>query len=129
VQGLALAQRLCGLHQNVALRDYVFACESSTPTCPKVMKAIWKDTVIAESDRTIVVEGNHYFPPESLKKEFFQPSQTHTTCSWKGVASYYDVKVNGEVNKDAAWYYPEPKAAAAHIKGYVAFWRGIKVVP
>jgi uncharacterized protein (DUF427 family) len=93
------------------------------------MKAIWKDTVIAESDRTIVVEGNHYFPPESLKKEFFQPSQTHTTCSWKGVASYYDVKVNGEVNKDAAWYYPDPKVAAAHIKGYVAFWRGVKVVP
>lgn len=93
------------------------------------MKAIWKDTVIAESDRTIVVEGNHYFPPESLKTEFFQPSQTHTTCSWKGVASYYDVKVNGEVNKDAAWYYPDPKVAAAHIKGYVAFWRGVKVVP
>ncbi len=93
------------------------------------MKAVWKDTVIAESERTIVVEGNHYFPPESLKKEFFQPSQTHTICGWKGVASYYDVKVNGEVNKDAAWYYPEPKVAAAHIKGYVAFWHGVKVVP
>ncbi|MFN3394561.1 MAG: DUF427 domain-containing protein [Candidatus Thermochlorobacter sp.] len=93
------------------------------------MKAIWKDTVLAESERTIVVEGNHYFPPESLKMEFFQPSTTHTTCSWKGVASYYDVKVNGEVNKDAAWYYPEPKDAAKQIKGYVAFWRGVKVVP
>jgi Uncharacterized protein conserved in bacteria, COG2343 len=93
------------------------------------MKAIWKDTVIAESDRTIVVEGNHYFPPESLKKEFFQPSQTRTTCSWKGVASYYDVKVNGEVNKDAAWYYPEPKAAAAHIKGYVAFGAASRSCP
>ncbi|MFN3386046.1 MAG: DUF427 domain-containing protein [Candidatus Thermochlorobacter sp.] len=93
------------------------------------MKAIWKDTVLAESERTIVVEGNHYFPPESLKMELFQPSTTHTTCSWKGVASYYDVKVNGEVNKDAAWYYPEPKDAAKQIKGYVAFWRGVKVVP
>lgn len=93
------------------------------------MKAIWKDTVLAESERTIVVEGNHYFPPESLKMEFFQPSTTHTICSWKGVASYYDVKIDGDVNKDAAWYYPEPKDAAKQIKGYVAFWRGVKVVP
>ena len=91
------------------------------------MKAIWKDTVIAESDDTVVVEGNHYFPALSLKRESFQPSATHTTCSWKGIASYYDVVVGGEVNHDAAWYYPEPKDAAASVRDRVAFWRGVKV--
>ncbi len=93
------------------------------------MKAIWKDTVIAESDATLVVEGNHYFPPDALKKEFVKESATHTTCSWKGVASYYDITVNGETNKDAVWYYPAPKDAAKNIAGYVAFWKGVKVVP
>lgn len=93
------------------------------------MKAIWNNTVIAESDRTIVVEGNHYFPPDSIKPEFFQPSETHTVCSWKGTASYYTVSVNGKHNPDAAWYYPTPKSAASHIAGYVAFWRGVQVVP
>ncbi len=92
------------------------------------MKAIWKDKVLAESDETIVVEGNHYFPPGSINKEFFVPSPTRTTCPWKGVASYYNISVDGKVNKDAAWYYPEPKEAASHIKGYVAFWKGVKVV-
>ncbi|KER10500.1 MAG: hypothetical protein HY22_04660 [[Candidatus Thermochlorobacteriaceae] bacterium GBChlB] len=93
------------------------------------MKAIWKDTIIAESDATLVVEGNHYFPPDALKREFVKESATHTTCSWKGVASYYDITVNGETNKDAVWYYPAPKDAAKNIAGYVAFWKGVKVVP
>ncbi|MGQ9516402.1 MAG: DUF427 domain-containing protein [Anaerolineae bacterium] len=92
------------------------------------MKAIWNGAVLAESDKTIVVEGNHYFPPDSVKREYLQPSDTHTTCPWKGVASYYHVVVNGQVNPDAAWYYPEPKEAARHIKDYVAFWRGVQVV-
>lgn len=93
----------------------------------QTMKATWNDTVIAESDDTVVVEGNHYFPSESVNTEFLQPSSTHTICPWKGVASYYDVVVNGETNSDAAWYYPEPKDAAAEIKNRIAFWRGVKV--
>lgn len=91
------------------------------------MKATWKDKVIAESDDTVVVEGNHYFPPDSIKQEHLQPSSTHSTCPWKGEASYYDVVVDGEVNGDAAWYYPEPKPRAAEIKDHVAFWRGVTV--
>ena len=91
------------------------------------MRATWNDTVLAESDKTVVVEGNHYFPPDTINKEYFKESSTHTICGWKGEASYYDVVVNGEVNKDAAWYYPEIKPAAEEIKGYVAFWRGVKV--
>jgi uncharacterized protein (DUF427 family) len=91
------------------------------------MKATWNNAVLAESDDTVVVEGNHYFPPESLHSEHFQLSSTHTTCPWKGVASYYNVVVNGEVNKDAAWYYPNPKEAARNIEGRVAFWKGVKV--
>jgi uncharacterized protein (DUF427 family) len=91
------------------------------------MKANWNNVHIAESDKTVVVEGNHYFPPEAINKDYFQKSSTHTTCPWKGEASYYDVVVNGQVNKDAAWYYPDPKAAAAEIKNHVAFWRGVKV--
>ncbi len=91
------------------------------------MRAVWRDTVLAESNDTIVVEGNHYFPQAALQSEHFQPSDTHTTCPWKGQASYYNVVVDGEVNKDAAWYYAEPKEAAAQIKGRVAFWKGVKV--
>lgn len=91
------------------------------------MKAIWNDTVIAESNDTKVVEGNHYFPADSIKQEFFKPSSTHTTCPWKGVASYYTIEANGSENPDAAWYYPETKHAAKPIEGYVAFWRGVKV--
>jgi uncharacterized protein (DUF427 family) len=91
------------------------------------MKAKWKDAILAESDDTVVVEGNHYFPAESINKEYFQSSDTQTHCPWKGEASYYDVVVGGEVNKDAAWYYPEPKDAAAEIKDRVAFWRGVIV--
>ena len=90
-------------------------------------KAIWNGAVLAESDRTEVVEGNQYVPPAAVRREYLKPSATHTTCPWKGVASYYDVVVNGETNRDAAWYYPEPKEAARNIKGYVAFWRGVKV--
>jgi uncharacterized protein (DUF427 family) len=91
------------------------------------MKAIWNGVVLAESDETIVVKANHYFPPDSIKREHFRSSDTHTICPWKGMASYYDVVVDGEVNKDAAWTYPEPKEAARHITDYVAFWRGVQV--
>ena len=93
------------------------------------MKAIWKGTVLAESDSTEVVENNHYFPPEAVKREFFRQSETHTICPWKGTASYYTVDVNGAQNKDAAWYYPETKDAAKNIEGYVAFWKGVEVKP
>ncbi|MDH5606172.1 MAG: DUF427 domain-containing protein [Anaerolineae bacterium] len=92
-------------------------------------KAIWNDVVIAESDDTIVVEGNHYFPPDSVKREYFIDSSTHTTCPWKGLASYYTVMVNDNLNKDAAWYYPNPSVPAALIKNYIAFWRGIVIEP
>jgi uncharacterized protein (DUF427 family) len=93
------------------------------------MKAIWNGTVLAESDATEVVEGNHYFPASSIKREFFKPSSTHSTCPWKGVASYYTVSAGGRDNPDAAWYYPEPKDAAKQIKDHVAFWKGVEVTP
>ena len=92
-----------------------------------MVKAVWKDKVIAETDNYEMVEGNYYFPPESVKKEFLKESDTHTTCPWKGLASYYDVVIEGEVNKDAAWYYPNPKPAANKIKNYIAFWKGVEV--
>ena len=91
------------------------------------MKATWNNAVLAESDNTVVIEGNHYFTPDSVKTEFLQSSDTHTICPWKGQASYYNVVVNGQTNKDAAWYYPDPKEAAAEIKDRIAFWRGVKV--
>ena len=91
------------------------------------MKATWNGAVLAESDETVVVEGNQYFPADSINREHFRESETHTVCPWKGTASYYDVVVNGETNRDAAWFYPEPKAAAREIKDHVAFWRGVKV--
>ena len=91
------------------------------------MKAIWNNTVIAESDATRVVENNHYFPAESVKQEFLKESATHTTCPWKGLASYYTLEVSGQQNTDAAWYYPVPKDAAKEITGYVAFWKGVKI--
>ena len=90
-------------------------------------KVIWNGVILAESDKIIIVEGNHYFPPESINRQYFRLSETHTVCPWKGVASYYDVVVGDQVNKDAAWYYPEPKEAARHIKDHVAFWRGVRV--
>ena len=91
------------------------------------MRAIWNGAVLAESDKTIVVEGNHYFPPDAVNGDYLQESSTHTTCPWKGLASYYNVEVDGQVNRDAAWYYPSPKPAASHIKDHVAFWRGVSV--
>lgn len=91
------------------------------------MKAIWNHEVIAESDETIVVENNHYFPLQSVNKEYLIESATHTTCPWKGEASYYTLEVDGRSNPDAAWYYPEPKEAAQNIKNYIAFWKGVKV--
>jgi uncharacterized protein (DUF427 family) len=91
------------------------------------MKATWNGEVLAESDQTIEVEGNQYFPPDTINRQFFQESNTHTICGWKGEASYYNIVVDGQVNKDAAWYYPSTKPAADEIKGYVAFWRGVKV--
>ncbi|WP_436514628.1 DUF427 domain-containing protein [Ekhidna sp. To15] len=91
------------------------------------MKAIWNGEIIAESDDTVVVEGNHYFPPSSIKKDYFKETATQSVCPWKGTASYFSVEVNGEENKDAAWYYPETSELAKNIKGYVAFWKGVKV--
>lgn len=91
------------------------------------MKATWNGATIAESDDTLVVEGNHYFPAETIKSEHFQSSETHSICPWKGTASYYDVVVNGDINADAAWYYPETKDAAREIEGRVAFWKGVEV--
>ena len=91
------------------------------------MRATWKGTVLAESDDTVVVEGNHYFPATSLRREHFRDSATHSVCPWKGTASYYDVVVGGDVNRDSAWYYPTPKSAASNIAGRVAFWKGVEV--
>jgi uncharacterized protein (DUF427 family) len=91
------------------------------------MKAIWNNQIIAESTDTVVVERNHYFPKESVRMEYFQPSNTHTTCPWKGLASYYTLSVDGKQNPDAAWYYPSPKDAAANIKDHVAFWKGVQI--
>jgi uncharacterized protein (DUF427 family) len=92
-----------------------------------MVKAVWRGVVLAESDKTIRVEGNHYFPPGSVNWAYFKQSESHTVCFWKGIASYYDVEVEGRVNKDAAWYYPDTKPLAKHIQGYVAFWHGVKV--
>ena len=91
------------------------------------MKAIWNGEVVAESDDTVVIEGNHYFPADSIKKEFYQASYTHTVCHWKGTASYYTLDVNGQQNIDAAWYYPEASKMAKSIEGRIAFWRGVEV--
>ncbi len=89
--------------------------------------AIWNGAVLAESPTTEMLEGNHYFPSGSINRQYFTDSSTQTTCGWKGVASYYDIKVDGQINKDAAWYYPAPMNAAKHISGHVAFGRGVKV--
>jgi uncharacterized protein (DUF427 family) len=91
------------------------------------MKATWQGATLAESDDTVVVEGNHYFPPDSIRREHFRASDHHTHCPWKGEASYYDIVVDGATNEDAAWYYPNPKEAAADIKGRIAFWKGVAV--
>lgn len=91
------------------------------------MKAIWNGQIIAESDQTKNVEGNQYFPVDSVNKEFLKSSETHTVCHWKGTASYFDVMVDGQINKDAAWYYPDPSEKAMPIKDYIAFWRGVEI--
>ena len=91
------------------------------------MKAIWKGVELAQSDETEIVEGNHYFPPSSVNREYFEDGSMHSTCPWKGDASYYNVVVGGEKNEGAAWFYPEPKEAAENIKNYVAFWKGVEV--
>lgn len=92
------------------------------------MKAVWNGEVIAESNNTIIVEGNHYFPPNSIKKEFLSNSDTHTYCISKGQASYYSVNVSGQLNIDSAWYYPNPSEKTKHIKNYIAFWKGISII-
>jgi uncharacterized protein (DUF427 family) len=94
-----------------------------------VAKAYWNDQVIADSDDTIVVEGNHYFPPETVHPDYLERSDDHTVCGWKGIASYYDVVVDGKTSVGGAWYYPDPKPAASDIKNYIAFWRGVRVEP
>ena len=91
------------------------------------VRAVWNGQVIAESDKTVVVEGNQYFPPEAVRREFLAPSKTTSMCSWKGLASYYSLSVGGETNRDAAWFYPTPTDEAANIRDYVAFWRGVKI--
>ncbi len=90
-------------------------------------KAIWNGVVLAESNQTEIVEGNHYFPPDAINRAYFKESNHHTICPWKGTASYYDIEVNGQTNQNAAWYYPEPSSAAKNITGYVAFWKGVQV--
>lgn len=90
-------------------------------------KATWEGAVLAESNQTVEIEGNQYFPPEAIRKEYFKLSDAHSVCPWKGTASYYDIEVNGKSNAGAAWYYPQPKDAAGRIKNYVAFWKGVSV--
>lgn len=90
-------------------------------------KATWNNQVIAESDDTVIVDGNHYFPPDSIRKDFFQPAKKTTVCGWKGTANYYDILVDGETNSEAAWYYADPKPEAESIRGRVAFWKGVEV--
>jgi uncharacterized protein (DUF427 family) len=92
-----------------------------------MIRATWNGAVIAESDHTIVVEGNHYFPPEAVNTQYLSPSPSHTRCPWKGTASYYNLVIDGQDNRDAAWYYPDPSPAAAPIAGHVAFWHGVRV--
>ena len=91
------------------------------------MKATWNGVILAESDETVIVEGNHYFPPESINMEYLVETDYHTTCPWKGEASYYTVVVNGDENAHAAWFYPTPSDAASQIKSHVAFWKGVEV--
>jgi uncharacterized protein (DUF427 family) len=91
------------------------------------VQAVWNGVVLAESDETVMLEGNHYFPPNSIDKKYFRKSARHTACPWKGMASYYDVQVDEKLNPGAAWYYPQPSPAASEIKDYVAFWNGVKI--
>lgn len=105
------------------------ACDATTASTRPVYRATWHGAVLAESDATVVVEGNHYFPRDCVRDAYLRPSSTTTRCAWKGIAGYYDVVVDGAVNADAAWYYPEPTAAAQRIAGRVAFWHRVRVAP
>jgi uncharacterized protein (DUF427 family) len=102
---------------------------ASESRSPGRFRAVFDGVVIAEGDATVVVEGNHYFRPADVKHEYLRPSATHTTCHWKGLASYYDIVVGDQVNRDAAWYYPEPSRLAERVRGMVAFWKGVRVEP
>ncbi|RYG26814.1 DUF427 domain-containing protein [bacterium] len=119
------------LSRDFAHGDLLTLCAKANPHALSAInsrvKAIWKGHTIAESDDTVVMDGNHYFPPESLHKEHFRDSETHTVCGWKGVASYKSIVVDGEENPDAAWYYPSPKDEAKEIEGRFAFWKGVEV--
>lgn len=119
----------CGWSYNSFRILTVFSCEIFKTCGGEYMKAIWKGVILAESDRTITVEGNHYFPPECVKKEYLRPSDTQSICPWKGMASYSTVVVGGVENRDAAWYYPHPKEGARQIKEYIAFWKGVQILP
>ncbi len=111
-------------HEN----DYYAKFHMTIEKKNKQMKAIWNNTVIAESNETIIIEFNHYFPADSVNMEYLKKSSFQTTCPWKGVASYYDIVVDGRENHEAAWYYPEPKLKAHRIKGYIAFWKGVEII-
>jgi uncharacterized protein (DUF427 family) len=102
-------------------------CQLTTQLDRIMTTATWNGVTLAQSDATVVVDNNQYFPPDSINKQYLLDSNTHTTCGWKGLCSYYSIEVDGQINQDAAWYYPEPKDAAKNIKGYVAFWKGVKV--
>ena len=93
-----------------------------------MVQAVWKGVVLAESNECGMVERNYYFPPGSINEEYFIKNSTHSVCFWKGRASYYDIKVNEEINQEAAWYYPQPKIRAEHIKNYIAFWKGVEII-
>ena len=101
---------------------------TNSPLTNIKMKAIWNNEILADSDRTIEIEGNQYFPPDSINPEFFKPSAATTICGWKGTANYYDIVAGGATNKDAAWFYPQAKDEAKEIENYVAFWKGIEII-
>ncbi len=111
----------------MSLVQRFFQREGAEEPASDKVRAVWNGVVLAESDQTRVVEGNHYFPPDAINKEYFQQNSRNTVCPWKGVASYYDVEVDGKVNRSAAWFYPEPSQAAEQIRDYVAFWNGVRV--
>lgn len=114
--------------KHISNTDCEIPHDSEAKPGARLVRALWQGHVIAESDQTVVVEGNHYFPPEAIKTAFLLESPTQTTCGWKGTASYYSIVAGGKENKDAAWYYADPKTAAKSIKGRIAFWKGVKVV-
>jgi uncharacterized protein (DUF427 family) len=123
---VSVETRACGCFSHFALK--VLQLPSLTGIYIGIMaKATWEGAVLAESDKTVEVEGNQYFPPDAIRKEYFRQSEQHSVCPWKGTASYYDIEVKGQRNAGSAWYYPEPKPAARQIQGYVAFWKGVKV--